>query len=91
MLCWIYAVLDTAAGAWLDRTGVVTSSRSGRYSADSPGGEASAELTRRCRHTAASVGNSIYIYGGLRAGKWISLYIVSKTCNLYCSFTLFAP
>lgn len=67
-------VLDTAAGAWLDRKGVVTTPRIGRYSADSPGGEASAELTRRCRHAAASVGNSVYIYGGLRAGESTFFY-----------------
>lgn len=71
------AVLDTAAGAWLDRKGVVTTPRIGRYSADSPGGEASAELTRRCRHAAASVGNSVYIYGGLRAGVLLDDLLVA--------------
>jgi hypothetical protein len=67
MLC--YLVLDTAAGVWLDRKGVVTSPRTGRYSADAAGGDASGELTRRCRHAAASVGDMIYIYGGLRGGN----------------------
>lgn len=62
------AVLDTAAGVWCDRRGVVTAARTGRFSADAPGGEASTELTRRCRHAAASVGDTIYIYGGLRGG-----------------------
>ncbi|CAI7800278.1 unnamed protein product [Closterium sp. NIES-54] len=36
--------------------------------ADVPGGEASSELTRRCRHAAASAGNIIFVYGGLRGG-----------------------
>ena len=62
-------MLDTAAGVWLDRKGVVTTLRTGRYSADAAGGDASGELTRRCRHAAASVGDSIYIYGGLRGGN----------------------
>lgn len=71
------AVLDTAAGAWLDRKGVVTSPRTGRYSSDSAGGDASAELTRRCRHAAASVGNLVYIYGGLRAGVLLDDLLVA--------------
>lgn len=65
----IHAVLDTAAGVWCDRKAVVTSPRTGRYSADAAGGEASVELTRRCRHAAASVGDLIFMYGGLRGGK----------------------
>uniref|UniRef100_A0A0C9S7F5 Serine/threonine-protein phosphatase n=1 Tax=Wollemia nobilis TaxID=56998 RepID=A0A0C9S7F5_9CONI len=60
------AVLDTAAGVWCDRKSVVTSPRTGRYSADVAGGEA--EVTRRCRHAAAAVGDLIFIYGGLRGG-----------------------
>ncbi|MCO5552486.1 hypothetical protein L7F22_005998 [Adiantum nelumboides] len=71
------AVLDTAAGAWLDRKGVVTSHRTGRYSSDSLGGDTSAELTRRCRHAAAPVGNSVYIYGGLRAGEILDDLLVA--------------
>lgn len=62
------AVLDTTAGLWCDRRSVVTTHRTGRYSADAPGGDASIELTRRCRHAAASVGECIYTYGGLRGG-----------------------
>lgn len=72
------AVLDTAAGAWLDRKGVVTSPRTGRYSADAAGGEASVEMTRRCRHASASVGDSIYIYGGLRGGVLLDDLLVSE-------------
>ncbi|PPR99217.1 hypothetical protein GOBAR_AA21456 [Gossypium barbadense] len=60
------AVLDTAAGVWCDTKSVVTSPRTGRYSADAAGGDASVELTRRCRHAAAAVGDLIFIYGGLR-------------------------
>lgn len=62
-------VLDTAAGVWCDTKSVVTSPRTGRYSADAAGGDASVELTRRCRHAAAAVGDLIFIYGGLRGGK----------------------
>ncbi|CAI7862347.1 unnamed protein product [Closterium sp. NIES-53] len=47
---------------------MVSVARTGRYSADVPGGEASSELTRRCRHAAASAGNIIFVYGGLRGG-----------------------
>lgn len=67
--CYAGAVLDTAAGVWCDRKGVVTSPRIGRYSNDAAGGEASNELTRRCRHAAAAVGDLIFMYGGLRGGK----------------------
>ncbi len=68
---WLFgsAVLDTAAGVWCDRKGVVTSPRTGRYSNDAAGGEPSVELTRRCRHAAAAVTDLIFIYGGLRGGK----------------------
>ncbi|KAL7167487.1 hypothetical protein ACSBR2_038031 [Camellia fascicularis] len=58
------AVLDTAAGVWCDTKSVVTTPRTGRYSAD-----AAAELTRRCRHAAAAIGDLRFIYGGLRGGK----------------------
>jgi hypothetical protein len=62
-------VLDTAAGVWCDTKSVVTTPRTGRYSADAAGGDAEVELTRRCRHAAAAVGDLIFIYGGLRGGK----------------------
>lgn len=67
----LLAVLDTAAGVWCDTKSVVTSPRTGRYSADAAGGDAAVELTRRCRHAAAAVGDLIFIYGGLRGGKTI--------------------
>ncbi|KAL5720658.1 Serine/threonine-protein phosphatase bsl2 [Ranunculus cassubicifolius] len=62
------AVLDTAAGVWCDTKSVVTTPRTGRYSADAAGGDAAVELTRRCRHAAASIGDLIFVYGGLRGG-----------------------
>jgi len=65
----LFVVLDTAAGVWCDTKSVVTSPRTGRYSADAAGGDASVELTRRCRHAAAAIGDLIFIYGGLRGGK----------------------
>lgn len=67
----LLAVLDTAAGVWCDTTSVVTSPRTGRFSADAAGGDAAVELTRRCRHAAVAVGDLIFIYGGLRGGKTI--------------------
>nr|GFC45532.1 serine/threonine-protein phosphatase BSL1-like isoform X1 [Tanacetum cinerariifolium] len=60
------AVLDTAAGVWLDRHGLVTAQRSAKGPEDP-----SLELMRRCRHAASSVGVRLYIYGGLRGGKAI--------------------
>ncbi|CAA6653742.1 unnamed protein product [Spirodela intermedia] len=72
------AVLDTAAGVWCDTKSVVTSQRKGRYSADAPGGDASAELTRRCRHAAAAVGDLIFIYGGLRGGVLLDDLFVAE-------------
>ncbi|WVY98398.1 hypothetical protein V8G54_030549 [Vigna mungo] len=44
------AVLDTAAGVWLDRNGIVSSSRSNKGHDYDP----SLELMRRCRHAAAA-------------------------------------
>lgn len=60
-----FTVLDTAAGVWLDRNGIV-SSRSNKGHDYDP----FLELMRRCRHAAAAVGVQIYIYGGLRGGKF---------------------
>ncbi|XP_010557449.1 PREDICTED: serine/threonine-protein phosphatase BSL2 [Tarenaya hassleriana] len=72
------AVLDTAAGVWCDTKSVVTSPRTGRYSADAAGGDASVELTRRCRHAAAAVGDLIFVYGGLRGGVLLDDLLVSE-------------
>ncbi|KAL9659920.1 hypothetical protein QQ045_024730 [Rhodiola kirilowii] len=72
------AVLDTAAGVWCDTKSVVTSPRTGRYSADAAGGDAAVELTRRCRHAAAAVGDLIFIYGGLRGGILLDDLLVAE-------------
>ncbi|CAA6667117.1 unnamed protein product [Spirodela intermedia] len=72
------AVLDTAAGVWCDTKSVVTSPRTGRYSADASDGDASVELTRRCRHAAAAVGDLIFIYGGLRGGVLLDDLLVAE-------------
>ncbi|KAH7277181.1 hypothetical protein KP509_39G038100 [Ceratopteris richardii] len=71
------AVLDTAAGAWLDWRGVLTGPRRGRYNQVHPAGDGSTHLTRRCRHAAASVGSNIYIYGGLRGGVLLGDMLVA--------------
>ncbi|KAH7837530.1 hypothetical protein Vadar_014876 [Vaccinium darrowii] len=72
------AVLDTAAGVWCDTKSVVTTPRTGRYSADAAGGDAAVELTRRCRHAAAAVGDLIFIYGGLRGGVLLDDLLVAE-------------
>lgn len=72
-------VLDTAAGVWCDTKSVVTTPRTGRYSADAAGGDAAVELTRRCRHAAAAVGDLIFIYGGLRGGKLLIYFNYLQT------------
>ncbi|KAK4492295.1 hypothetical protein RD792_003098 [Penstemon davidsonii] len=72
------AVLDTAAGVWCDTKSVVTSPRTGRYSADAAGGDAAVELPRRCRHAAAAVGDLIFIYGGLRGGVLLDDLLVAE-------------
>ncbi|KAK8504857.1 hypothetical protein V6N13_056186 [Hibiscus sabdariffa] len=72
------AVLDTAAGVWCDTKAVVTSPRTGRFSADAAGGDASVELTRRCRHAAAAIGDLIFIYGGLRGGVLLDDLLVAE-------------
>ncbi|KAK6787958.1 hypothetical protein RDI58_016483 [Solanum bulbocastanum] len=72
------AVLDTAAGVWCDTTSVVTSPRTGRFSADAAGGDAAVELTRRCRHAVVAVGDLIFIYGGLRGGVLLDDLLVAE-------------
>ncbi|MBA0702358.1 hypothetical protein Goari_021931, partial [Gossypium aridum] len=82
------AVLDTAAGVWCDTKSVVTSPRTGRYSADAAGGDASVELTRRCRHAAAAVGDLIFIYGGLRGGLIIASVLLNDPPSSHPSSSL---
>ena len=83
-MCFCFvSVLDTAAGVWCDTKSVVTSPRTGRYSADAAGGDASGELTRRCRHAAAAVGDLIFIYGGLRGGNEKIFIVVIGNIQLH--------
>uniref|UniRef100_A0A6N2MLK4 Serine/threonine-protein phosphatase n=1 Tax=Salix viminalis TaxID=40686 RepID=A0A6N2MLK4_SALVM len=67
------AVLDTAAGAWLDRNGLVTSSKTSKGHAEY---DPSFELMRRCRHASASVGVRIYVFGGLKGGEVFFYFFV---------------
>ncbi|RWR76596.1 serine/threonine-protein phosphatase BSL1-like protein [Cinnamomum micranthum f. kanehirae] len=69
------AVLDTAAGVWLDRNGIVTSSRTNKSSIEF---DTSLELMRRCRHAAASVGVRIYIYGGLKGDTLLDDFLIAE-------------
>ncbi|KAK9139483.1 hypothetical protein Scep_009164 [Stephania cephalantha] len=73
------AVLDTAAGVWLDRNGIVTSPRSGKTSGEL---DPSLELMRRCRHAAASVGIRVYIHGGLRGDILLDDLLVAENSPL---------
>ncbi|KAL2510599.1 Serine/threonine-protein phosphatase BSL1 [Abeliophyllum distichum] len=68
------AVLDTAAGVWLDRNGLVTSRGNKGHSEHDP----SLELMRRCRHAAASVGVRLYIYGGLKGDTLFDDLVVAE-------------
>lgn len=70
------AVLDTAAGVWLDRNGLVTSSS--RPSKGLTEFDPNLELMRRCRHAAASVGGRIYIYGGLKGDILLDDFLVAE-------------
>ncbi|KAK9057273.1 hypothetical protein SSX86_022108 [Deinandra increscens subsp. villosa] len=68
------AVLDTAAGVWLDRHGLVTSSKNNKGSQTE---DPSLELMRRCRHAASSVGGRLYIYGGLRGDVLLDDFLIA--------------
>lgn len=72
------AVLDTAAGVWLDRNGLVTSSRTGKGQNDY---DPPLELMRRCRHAAASLGVRIYIYGGLKGDILLDDFLVAENSS----------
>ncbi|KAL2900532.1 Serine/threonine-protein phosphatase BSL1 [Bienertia sinuspersici] len=69
------AVLDTAAGVWLDRNGLVTSSKGSKGQTEH---DHSLELMRRCRHAAASVGVRLYIYGGLRGDVLLDDFLIAE-------------
>ncbi|KAJ4968784.1 hypothetical protein NE237_015485 [Protea cynaroides] len=73
------AVLDTAAGVWLDRNGIVTDSRTSKGQIEY---DPSLELMRRCRHAAASVGVRIYIYGGLKGDILLGDLLVAENSPL---------
>ncbi|GJV01108.1 serine/threonine-protein phosphatase BSL1 [Tanacetum coccineum] len=68
------AVLDTAAGVWLDRHGLVTSSHSSNEQTEDP----SLELMCRCRHATSSVGSCVYVYGGLRGDLLLDDFVVAE-------------
>ncbi|KAK9067652.1 hypothetical protein SSX86_011763 [Deinandra increscens subsp. villosa] len=68
------AVLDTAAGVWLDRHGLVTAPRGNKGQTEDP----SLELMRRCRHAAASVGVRLYVYGGLRGEILLGDFLIAE-------------
>nr|KYP71516.1 Serine/threonine-protein phosphatase BSL1 [Cajanus cajan] len=72
------AVLDTAAGVWLDRNGIVSSSRSNKGHDYDP----SLELMRRCRHAAAAVGIHVFIYGGLRGDTLLDDFLLAENSPL---------
>ncbi|XP_019188388.1 PREDICTED: serine/threonine-protein phosphatase BSL1 isoform X1 [Ipomoea nil] len=73
------AVLDTAAGVWLDRNGLVTSSRNNKGQTEH---DPSLELIRRCRHAVASVGARIYTFGGLRGDILLDDLLVAENSPL---------
>ncbi|CAK9178060.1 unnamed protein product [Ilex paraguariensis] len=73
------AVLDTAAGVWFDRHGLVTSSRTRKGHTDP---DSSLEPMRRCRHAAASVGVRIYIYGGLKGDIVLDDFLIAENSPL---------
>ncbi|KAJ0975654.1 hypothetical protein J5N97_017619 [Dioscorea zingiberensis] len=69
------AVLDTAAGVWLDKNGIVTSPRGNKSTADL---DISLELLRRCRHASASVGTKIFVFGGLKGDILLDDFLVAE-------------
>ncbi|KAK1278462.1 Serine/threonine-protein phosphatase BSL1 [Acorus gramineus] len=71
----VTAVLDTAPGVWLDRNGVITSSRTNKTVTEF---DISLELLRRCRHASASVGTRIYIFGGLRGDILLNDLLIAE-------------
>ncbi|KAG6426864.1 hypothetical protein SASPL_111099 [Salvia splendens] len=70
----VIAVLDTAAGVWLDRNGLVTARGNKTQSDPDP----SLEIMRRCRHAAASVGFRIYVHGGLKGDNLLDDLLVAE-------------
>ncbi|XP_019094983.1 PREDICTED: serine/threonine-protein phosphatase BSU1-like [Camelina sativa] len=68
----IVAVLDTDTGEWLDVTPPETSAsgskRRNQY-----------QLMQRCHHAAASVGNCIYVHGGIKKDLLLAHCLVAET------------
>ncbi|ERM93688.1 hypothetical protein AMTR_s00004p00179740, partial [Amborella trichopoda] len=69
------SVLDTAAGVWVDRNGIVSSSRSNKSSVET---DPMLDLLHRCRHASASVGLRVYVYGGLRGDVLLDDLLVAE-------------
>lgn len=78
-------MLDTAAGVWLDRNGLVTSSKPIKGHAEY---DPTLDLMRRCRHASASVGARIYVHGGLKGGKIVCLDLVKSSFHYTVSQNL---
>ncbi|XP_010904839.2 serine/threonine-protein phosphatase BSL1 homolog isoform X2 [Elaeis guineensis] len=77
-------VLDTAAGVWLDRNGIVTLSRMRRSSNDS---DTSLGRLSCCRHASASTGFQIYVYGGLRGDMLLDDFIMAEDTYFQSPFS----
>ncbi|OAY49620.1 serine/threonine-protein phosphatase BSL1 [Manihot esculenta] len=73
------AVLDTAAGVWLGKNGIVSSPKTSKGHSDN---DPSLELMRRCRHASASVGVRIYVYGGLRGDVLLDDFLAAESPTL---------
>ncbi|KAJ0581855.1 putative protein-serine/threonine phosphatase [Helianthus annuus] len=73
------AVLDTAAGVWLDRHGLVTSSHNDNEQNEDP----SLDLMRRCRHAMSSVGSRLYVYGGLRGDVLLGDFLIAENSPIH--------
>ncbi|KAL8143116.1 hypothetical protein V2J09_016148 [Rumex salicifolius] len=69
------AVLDTAAGVWLDKNGLVTSAKTNKGQIEP---DQTSELMRRCRHASASIGVQIFVYGGLRGDVLLGDLLVAE-------------
>ncbi|KAK6120105.1 hypothetical protein DH2020_046141 [Rehmannia glutinosa] len=81
------AVLDTAAGVWLDKNGLVTSRGNKGHNDPDP----SLESMRRCRHAAASVGVRIYIYGGLKGDTLLDDFLVAENSQFQSDINAPSP
>ncbi|KAK9068985.1 hypothetical protein SSX86_013101 [Deinandra increscens subsp. villosa] len=69
------SILDTTAGVWLDRHGMVTSSRKSKAGQTE---DPSLELMQHGRHAASSVGGRMYAYGGLRGDVLLDDFLIAE-------------